>query len=244
MPLHNYPSFTPKAVKPIECLQAGWDLINDQYLLFVGMSLVALLIGQLAPMGILAAPMMCGVYVVLFEKIRGRQVEFGTLFQGFDFFGQGVIAMLIHLVPVFLVIMPFCVIFVVGSLLLVLQNGREPPVGIFVALALLCGFVLLILLIGISVLFTFAYPLIVDRKMQGVEAVKLSAQAALANFWGLLGLLLLNALLGFLGVLCCYVGALLFLPVGFAATACAYREVFGLATAESFYPPPPPTDFR
>jgi len=216
MPLYTYSEFTPKAVQPIECVKAGWDLIKDQYWLFVGLTLVAVLIGQLAPMGILMAPMMCGVYLAIFERMRGQTIEFNVLFKGFDYFGQSVIALLLHLVPVFLVTLPFGVIFALGTILMVPnQSGGEAATVAFVALVLICAFFLVLILIGVSILFTFAYPLIVDRQMAGVDAVKLSMKAARANFWGLLGLSLLNALMGLLGVLCCYVGAVLVLPVGF-----------------------------
>jgi uncharacterized membrane protein len=98
---------------------------------------------------------------------------------------------------------------------------------------LVLSLAMVLLMIVIGVIFIFAYPLIIERKLSGVEAVKLSMKAALANFWGLLGLLLLNALLGLVGALFCYVGAFLVLPLSFAATACAYRQVFGLARAQS-----------
>ena len=49
--------------------------------------------------------------------------------------------------------------------------------------------------------------------------------------------------LGFAGVLCCYVGVFLMMPLGFASTAVAYKQVFGLALPKPVYqvPPPPPT---
>lgn len=246
MPLYIYSDFTPNAVRPVECIRAGWELIKDQYWLFVGVSLVAILIGQLAPMGILLAPMMCGVYLAVFEKMRGQTVEFGTLFKGFDFFGQSLVALLVHLIPVFVVMVPLVGILFLGFIFTMPDagGGGEPALGALIVLTILSTFAMIVILIAVNVLFTFAYPLIVDRKLSGIEAVKLSMKAGKANFWGLLGLLLLNGLLVLAGAMFCYVGALLFLPVGFAASAVAYRAVFGLAPAESFYPPPPPGSFR
>ena len=94
MPLYIYTDihsdFTPNAVQPIECLKAGWELIKDQYWLFMGVTLVALLIGQLAPFGILMAPMMCGIYLVLFQRLLGRQVEPGGLAFWSGLLDQGV----------------------------------------------------------------------------------------------------------------------------------------------------------
>ena len=47
--------------------------------------------------------------------------------------------------------------------------------------------VVMVLMIVLSVVFTFAYPLIVDRRLSGLNAVKLSIRAGMANFWRLLG---------------------------------------------------------
>ena len=79
--------------------------------------------------------------------------------------------------------------------------------------------------------------------MSGVDAVKLSAKAALANFWSLLGLLLLNGVMGFAGLLLCYVGLFLVLPISFAAIAVAYEQVFGLGEVQGPVLPPPPPSF-
>ena len=54
----------------------------------------------------------------------------------------------------------------------------------------------MLLIMLVSVLFTFTYPLIVDRRLRGLDAVRTSAKAALANFWPLLGLLLLTGVTG------------------------------------------------
>ena len=63
----------------------------------------------------------------------------------------------------------------------------------------------------------------------------------MANFWRLLGMLLLTGLLTFVGVLFCYVGAFLVMPISFAAIAMAYEQVFGLGEVQPNLPPPPPT---
>jgi uncharacterized membrane protein len=66
-------------------------------------------------------------------------------------------------------------------------------------------------------------------------------KAAMANFWGLLGLMLLTSLLGLVGALACYVGAIFIMPISFAAIATAYEQVFGLSEVKLNVPPPPPT---
>ncbi|MDQ3473308.1 MAG: hypothetical protein M3447_06175 [Acidobacteriota bacterium] len=240
------PTFTPGAVEPMVCLRAGYDLIRDQYWLFVGMCFVAILIGSAVPFGILMGPMMCGLYVAIFQKHRGRQVEFGTLFKGFDYLGESIIATLIHVVPIIIVIVPFYIVFYGVLLFVIPRGGGEPDstalLGFF-GVFFVFFIVVMLLILLVSVLFTFTYPLIVDRRLGGVDAVRTSARAALANFWPLLGLLLLTGLLGFLGVLLCYVGLFLVFPVIYAATSMAYEQVFGIKGEGPIVPgpPPPPT---
>lgn len=246
--MQNLSSTTPfrrGAVEPVVCLKTGWALIRDHYWLFFGMSLVALLLGSFVPFGIILGPLMCGIYLSLFQLRRGQRVEFGNLFKGFDYFGESVIATLIHYVPMVMVIMPFYIVLYAGMFLMMPRQGSEPdPASLFgfLAIMIVLLLVMMILIILISVIFTFSYPLIVDRKLPGLEAVKLSARAAKANFGPLLGLLFLNGLLNFAGLLLCFVGIYLTFPISFAAIAVAYEQVFGLGEVQApNLPPPPPT---
>lgn len=238
--------FRRNAVEPIACIKAGLNLIRSQYWLFVGIAVVGILIGSVVPLGILMGPMMCGIYLVLFQTRRGQPIEFGTLFKGFDYFGDSLIATLLHLVPMLVILVPSYIIFVVfylGFMVAMSQGGSPDPAALLGFLALLVVFwlVVMVLVIVLSVLFTFTYPLIVDRRLSGLNAVKLSIRAAMANFWSLLGMLLLTTLLNVAGALFCYVGAFLVLPIGFAAIATAYEQVFGLGEVQSNLPPPPPS---
>src|SRR5687767_4935573 len=99
--------FRRGVVQPMVCLKSGWALIKDQYWLFVGMSFVGILLGSLVPFGIMLGPMMCGIYLSLFQLRRSQRVEFGNLFKGFDYFGESIIATLLHYVPIVIIIIPF-----------------------------------------------------------------------------------------------------------------------------------------
>ncbi len=237
--------FRRGAVEPVVCLKKGYDLIREQYWLFVGMSFVAILLGSLVPFGILLGPMMCGIYLSIFGLRHGQRAEFGQLFKGFDYFGESVIAALIQYVPIILILIPFYVVIYAGMFLITLRGGGEPDQGSvfgFIALVVVMFFVMMILILVITVIFTFSFSLIVDRRMSGIEAAKLSAKAARANFWPLLGLVLLNGLLQMLGALLCYVGVFLAWPVAFAAISVAHEQVFGLGEVQApNLPPPPPT---
>lgn len=236
--------FRRKALKPIECLKAGLELVRSQYWLFVGITAVGMIIASVVPLGILMGPMMCGIYLTLFKQRRGQRVEFGDLFKGFDYFGDSLVAALLHVVPVFAIILPTYIIFYLSLFAMIGASGGNPDPGLFIGFLgfwMIIFVVVMVAMILISIVFTFAYPLVVERHLSGFDAVKLSLKAAMANFLGLLGLTLLNALLGFGGALLCYVGVVLVLPITFGALATAYEQVFGLEQVQPNVPPPPPS---
>ena len=242
--------FRRGVVAPVECLKAGWNLISDQYWLFMGMCAVGMIIGSAVPLGILMGPMMCGLYLAFFRKRRGLPIEFGTLFKGFDYFGQSVVAALLHVIPITVIVVVCYIFLYVGmfaTMMAASQAGEEAaPFAMlsFFFVILLFYVVVLLLVIVVSVGFAFAYPLIVDRGLPGFDAVKLSFRAAFSNFWRLLGLSLLGGLLSIVGIMLCYVGILFVFPITLAATAAAYEQVFGLSQPGELapnLPPPPPT---
>lgn len=239
-------SYKRNAIRPVECLSQGWELVKDQYWLFVAMTIVALLIGSAVPLGILMGPMMCGLYLAFFKLRRGEPIEFGTLFKGFDYFGTSVVAAILHTLPIIVIIVPAYILFYLGMVVSVVAMGDEPsaagPIGIMLSFTLFILVIFAVILV-VTIGFTFAYPLIVDRKLQGFDAVKLSFKAAMANFWRLLGLVILCALVNSAGVIVCYIGVFLTFPITYAAVAAAYEQVFGLAHPSELaanLPPPPP----
>jgi len=239
--------FRRNAVQPVQCIKDAWALIKDQYWLFVGICAVGLLVASAVPMGILMGPMMCGIYMIFFKKTRNEPFEFGLLFKGFDFFGPSLVATLLHMIPILVIVVPSYFVFYFAFVLSIVAQGDEPNPAAMLGVMGLFGifwFVMIILIIFISIGFTFSYTLIVDRKLQAMDAIKLSFKAAMANFWRILGMTLLTGLLTFCGLLLCYVGAFLVFPIQYAAIAVAYDRVFGLsdpAQAVSNLPPPPPS---
>jgi uncharacterized membrane protein len=236
--------FKRNAVEPIECIKAGLELVKSNYWLFVGMVFLVTISG-IVPFGLVMGPLMCGLYLALFRARRGEPIEFGTLFKGFDYFGDAVIAALLHMIPMFAIIIPAYILFYLGMFAMMATSriGEPDPgamLGFFGVFAVV-WLVIIIVLIVISVVFTFAYPLIVDRHLSGLNAVKLSIRAGWANFWRLFGLLLLSGLMVFVGALFCYVGAFFVAPIMYGAIATAYEQVFGLSDLQPNVPPPPPS---
>ena len=239
-------AFKRNAVRPMECIKGGWNLISNQYWLILGMCIIAWMIGSAVPLGILMGPMMCGLYLTFFAMRRGEPIEFGLMFKGFEYFGQSVIATLLHIVPVMAILVPAYIIFYVVFLLgAVAMAGSESEGLAALAMFAMIGLfwlVVIVIIMFISIGFMFVYPLIVDRGLQGIDAVKLSFRAAMANFWGLLGMLFLNFLLSLAGLLLCIVGVYFVIPISYSAIAVAYEQVFGLREGPLPVntPPPPP----
>ncbi len=232
-------SFNYGVVSPVECLNAGWASIKDRYWLFVGITLVATLLGGAVPI-VLIGPMMCGLYICLLARMRGEPIEFGLLFKGFDYFLPGLVAAAIQIAPVMvLVILGDVFFFAFTFAVMPHGRGESPPLIFWLGLAVFVIFAMIVSLL-VHAIFIFAYPLIVDRKLSGWEAIKTSYRAVMKNLGGIVGLILLNIGLGFIGVLLCFVGVYLVLPVTYAAYAAAYRRVFPESPLNFASSPPPP----
>ena len=73
--------FKTGVIRPIECFKEGWELIKDQYWLFLGISLVGGLLAAFS-MYILLGVAFCGVYYCLQQKYNRQPFNFADLFKG------------------------------------------------------------------------------------------------------------------------------------------------------------------
>jgi uncharacterized membrane protein len=221
--------FNRSAVHPVECLKSGFALVKDQYWLFLGVTFLFMLIGGAVPFGILLGPMMCGLYLCFFAKMRGEHVKFELLFKGFEYFSKSVWAGIVQTLPM-MILMVVAYVPAMAILMVTQAAQRGQPKGaamggVFVGMF---GFMFLAVMAGslISLLFAFSYPLIVEREMPAGEALKTSVRAVMGNAGGMLGLFLLNALISIIAVPFCCVGVYFVLPISMASYAIAYRSIF------------------
>jgi len=241
--------FRTGVIKPVECVKEGWALIKDQYWLFLGIVFVGIFVGGAVPI-VLIGPMMVGIYMCFFRRMRGEPVDFGLLFKGFDHFAQSLIAAVIQMIPLIVVMVPaYIIMFAIMMTSMPRGGGRMDPDASSRFLITFLGFelvfVTVICAVGIvvGIFFLFAFPLIADRGLSGLDATKLSIKAGKANFGGILSLLLLNLAMGIVGVLACYVGVFFLMPVSLASYAVAYRRVFPALSQNFASPPPPPANW-
>ena len=224
-------TFNRGAVRPMECLRLGWQLIKDDYWLFLGITVVGAILGSAAPLALLVGPAMCGIHICLLRQQDGMRVTFDMFFEGFNYFLQSLIATMIMVVPVFLVVIILYALFGVGVFAILAQQpqGRQPGPEVFWSMIGLISLLVLMLILTITViqaLFLFTYPLIVDRGLSGFEAVRMSFRAVFGNFTGVIGLIVMEILLSLAGVMACYIGAFLVTPLTYAIISVAYRQVF------------------
>lgn len=242
--------FNRGVIKPVECLKEGWALIKDQYWLFFGIVFVGILIASFGPFGVLLGPMLCGIYISLFKKMRGEPVTFDLLFKGFDHFGASAITGILQTLPliVLMAIMYIPLMYFYFSSFSGIQRGERIDVNAIFMKALVFEIpiyaVVIVVSVLINIIFLFSYPLIVERKMKALDAIKLSFKASIGNLGGVIGLMLLQVLLNLAGMLACFVGLYFVFPLYYAANAVAYRQVF--PSQESFVdgPPPPPKNWE
>ena len=198
---HDSGEFRRIAARPIERLTEAKAMLGDQYWLFVGICLVAILIGSMVPMGIMMGPMMCGMYLCFRYRMNGIQVRFETLFKGFDVFLNSLLVMLIFLAFSIAAMLPLIIFMMV--MLATAGNNDAQVLGTFATIYPM----IIVLSVAIYIPFVFAFPLIVDRGTGPWESVTLSARAAWHNFGPLCGMLFVHYVASMLGLCACYIGA-------------------------------------
>jgi uncharacterized membrane protein len=116
-------------------------------------------------------------------------------------------------------------------------EGEGGPV-IFVLMPLMY-LIAIVLVIIVSMPFLFVYPLIAERGLKAMPAIKTSWQGVKTNLGGVVQLVLFYTLISLIGACLCYVPAILFMPLSFGGIFLAYREIFPL---EGKGAPPPVKD--
>ena len=69
------------SIEPIDCLSRAGRLVGEQYWLFVGITVVAVLIFSAVPL-VLNGALMCGIFMCFMARERGERVRFEELFRG------------------------------------------------------------------------------------------------------------------------------------------------------------------
>jgi hypothetical protein len=228
--------FRTGVIRPVECFKEGWELIKSQYWLLFAVTLTGAVIGGVS-MYVLIGAMICGIFLCYFQAIDGEPVNFELLFKGFSYFVPSLLLVFVIIVPTVILLMvvyaPFIAAAVMGSKL-----SPDEFFGLLVG-SLVLDFIVVILMVCFHTLLMFAFPLLVDRNLSAVRAIKTSIKAVWKNLGGVAGIAGVGFLLSLLGTLACGVGTYFVIPIILAGNIVAYRKVFPKLRNNYQTPPPP-----
>lgn len=228
--------FNRGVIRPIEVYKEAWALMKDQYWMIFAVTLLGMIIGSVIPI-IIIGPMICGIYLCMFDAIDGRKVEVERLFKGFEVFGASLVVAIVVMVPIFVLI--FTIYIPMIAMAMAGPRMSESELIPFLVGTIVFELIFGLAMVCIHTLLLFAFPLIADRKMGGFQAMKLSARAVWKNLGGVAGLFGVGFLVTIAGYLMLCVGLYLVMPLIIMSTAVAYRKIFPQLSQPSFIPPPP-----
>lgn len=182
------------------CISRSWELLKSDFWAIVGVTLVVIVVGLVARF----IPFIGWLVGLLFS---------GVLYGGLYFyFLKKVRGQPAELGDAF---SGFSVAF--GPLVLT---------SILVILLTMVGFVCLILPgIYLAIAYSFAYLLVIDRKMEFWVAMEVSRRVITAQWWRMFGLVILGAIIAALGVLGLGVGIFITMPIFIGALVYAYESL-------------------
>ena len=238
----NNENFTVGQIRPIESFKEGWELIKSDYWMMFVIALVGGLIGGVT-LYILLGAMACGIFICFLQKIDTGTVSFDNLWKGFSYFKPSFIVLLAIVVPMIivyaLIYAPFIMAAVMG------QKLSESELMGMLAGAFAIDAVVILVMVCFHTLLMFSFPLIVDKNLSGMQAMKLSAKAVWKNLGGVAGFIGVYFVLIFAATfLTCGIGVYFILPVITAAFTVVYRKVFPAPFSGKFDQPPPPNAYQ
>src|SRR5436190_2733457 len=221
-------SFNASAIKPVECLKEAWQLIKDDYWLLFAISLVGALVAGVTVYVLLGA-IVCGIMGCYLKKIDGGMVKFEDLWAGMKYLVPSIPIALLFIVPIVIYFVTmFVTMYSPLITIAVMGEGNVDSsllIGTF-AVAVLIDIIVAVAMTVVHSLIIFAFPLLIDRKLNAVDAIKLSARASLQNICGIAGMIVLQFGMVILGWLAFCVGLYLMIPILTATNLVAYRKVF------------------
>lgn len=242
------------AINPGDCISGAWTLVTRKLGMYIGLGIVMMLMLGCIPFlnWILFGPVMGGFYYLVLRDMRDEPADFGMLFKGFEKFLPLMLAGLVQIAPSILATIvqyTFDAARLFGTMSqgsgdvnFYQMRGDSLFAGITAGVLII---VIALSLIGIvwSIALSFAVPLIMEHDLSVGDALVTSMKAAASNPGGLIVLIILEVLVGLLGIIAICVGLLVAIPVIYTANVFAYRMVFPYIERTFNMTPPPPTEY-
>jgi len=241
----------------VDAYRLGWRFMKKdfwQHWVLAFVFLLLLMASGFVPFGhfIAVPPLAAGFMYVLMQRMDGRALGVGGLFEGFkQRFAQSIVSLL----PVLIVWFVLTIIYLAAYFILVfpvlMSAGPDHPPDLERFLSVLLPFIavtnIVSILVNVFLLFFVFAPLAVwDCPRSGWEAAKVSMRMVRDRFWSVLGFGVLGWLIGLLfslGVIACYIGIFFTAPIAMlwfgSALVYLYRSWTGRPVAE---PAPAPSE--
>lgn len=183
---------------------------------------------------LLLGPICAGSFLYFLRMSRGGTHQIEDLVSGF---GRRFIQIMFCWIIQLAAMAVCCIPAIIWTIKLAASfdiNTADQPEFLIQAIATLGLYLLPIGLLG--PLWIWSIPLVIDRKMDAIDALKLSTRAALAQFIPLNVLTLITSMIAISGVALCCVGVLFTGPLFLTTLVVAYEVTFPPAEPDSSEP--------
>ena len=206
---------------------AVWIAVQIGISLFAQIPILGLLVA-LASL-VVGPALQGGLYAFMLRCVRGQQAEVGNIFDGLRYqFGQLFLGGLLVAVLAIGTALPGIALGVAGGIM-VSQHTAMPAA---IALITVGTIAMLVPLVYLSVCWAFTLPLIMDKRLEFWDAMKLSRAVIRKHWWRSFAFLFVVGLVTVVGVFACFIGYFFTLPLGTAAMCYGYEKLFSDPTPE------------
>ncbi|MBM4287492.1 MAG: hypothetical protein FJ135_04975 [Deltaproteobacteria bacterium] len=192
-------------LRPGDYLKKGWELFKQNALMFIGFSVVALIVllslnawsgmGQLLSY-IIGPPIWAGFLIVAMKMLLGQPIEVNDFTLGFKF-----------ILPLVLYSVVSSIFITVGLIFLIIP-------GLYLAVG-----------------YIFTTWLIVDRRLDFWPAMELSRKTVHKRWFEVFGFFLILVLINLAGMLFFLVGLMITVPWTLCSLTVAYKDIFGIQSS-------------
>ena len=210
-------------------LKQGWEIFKSNPWIWLGIIIAtAIMVGILNRFGIigrLAASIVTpvfagGIFLTLEKNNRGEPIEFMDLFSAFKTDNEKVQLLILGAIGIGVVIINMLVWKLFGPR----YSARSLlSIGSYLSFAMILN---LVINATWAMAMSFSVPLIVLRKLNAIEALKLSIQAVLANIVPMLVYFLMLFAVMIIAMIPFGLGMLIAMPVIFCANYAVFSSIF------------------
>jgi len=234
-------------------LNRGWEIFRENFWNFVGFCLLSsVIIYVLSQIPVLGGLVLCMIMPVVsagyfFVAFSRSKAEFADFFNGFgsnyffNLFWASLIAGLFIALPALIALVCFSVVSynplreIVSNMPEFDQISQLPELSIpngSIPIFWIVGLLALGVATYLSIAYSFAIPLIVDRKMKPWEALETSRRLISKKWWSFAAFSFVLSVINLLGLLTVF-GTFLTSPFTNCAMAAAYEKIVGLDQANT-----------